>query len=204
MCRCSSSFRSGRKKSLCVSCRAAVSCLDSTRFKGPQLLWSTEYSERVTWCNNFGSEKTIVVGLLNKSRVRVLCVTLRHRCRPQGCCCRPDRSYIYISPLASTLSLFLCLALSLCQSVIHIPHTASPDQHHIAQSCRRYQRSSLTSPETLYLPVSWTDEIHVSSYSSIWLVGLPIGMGAISGIITGKTSRSNWFTASWSACLPAS
>lgn len=28
------------------------------------------------------------------------------------------------------------------------------------------------------------------------LVGLPIGLGAISGIITGKTSRSNWYTAS--------
>jgi hypothetical protein len=28
------------------------------------------------------------------------------------------------------------------------------------------------------------------------LVGLPIGLGAISGIITGRTSRSNWFTVS--------
>ena len=26
------------------------------------------------------------------------------------------------------------------------------------------------------------------------LVGLPIGLGAISGIITGRTSRSKWFT----------
>jgi len=29
-------------------------------------------------------------------------------------------------------------------------------------------------------------------------VGLPIGLGAISGIITGKTSRSNWYTVSTS------
>ncbi|CAD6566792.1 MAG: hypothetical protein TREMPRED_002964 [Tremellales sp. Tagirdzhanova-0007] len=28
----------------------------------------------------------------------------------------------------------------------------------------------------------------------ILAVGLPIGLGAISGIITGQTSRSNWFT----------
>jgi len=27
-------------------------------------------------------------------------------------------------------------------------------------------------------------------------VGLPIGLGALSGLVTGQTSRSNWFTVS--------
>lgn len=60
----------------------------------------------------------------------------------------------------------------------------------IQSSCRLCQRYCLMWPETLSSPVSadpWTS-------FGLWQVGLPIGLGAAAGIITGKTSRSNWFT----------
>lgn len=47
---------------------------------------------------------------------------------------------------------------------------------------------------TLSLLVS--DHLRQSVCCLMLSVGLPIGLGAISGIITGKTSRSDWFTVS--------
>ena len=51
---------------------------------------------------------------------------------------------------------------------------------------------------TLYSgrPICFVSVLLSNKLNNRSVVGLPIGLGAISGIITGQTSRSTWFTAS--------
>jgi hypothetical protein len=64
----------------------------------------------------------------------------------------------------------------------------------IQQQCPLYLTSSSMLQGTLSSQVRLLSCTDGTSTDAI--VGLPIGLGAISGIITGRTSRSNWYTVS--------